>query len=639
MTLHVVKAQQRRECSTDDAIPGGVAATASISAGPPGVGNWFATGLAHPLLPRVAAWLALLLSLMFVGRLGERLVIDGIGRMLRLPDAQTLRVILEKPMVTVERTPNGSFVTRCRCFLFDRRREIPQRLRDAIVAAEDQRFYVHSGIDWVGIARAVVIDIYSRKIVEGGSTLTQQLAKNVVGSDRSLERKIREFIIAKRIESLFTKEQILDLYLNRVYFGQGTWGVENAARRYFGKHAKDLSLYQAAMLAGIVQAPSKDNPESHPQAARRRAEYVLRQMVSAGSLTEKQAARAVATASRRGWLRPADLAVGDYMAWIARQMPGLDPIFGKVGTKWHVVVSLDTRRQLSAELAIDRSRDQAFAHNAREAALIAMDVNGNVAALIGGRNPHGGFFDRATEAKRQPGSTFKIFTYLAALEAGWKPFSRIADMPVSINGWSPRDYDHRFRGNISLTEALADSRNAATVRLARDIGFGRVAAMAAKFGIPTGKTPSFVLGTTDVSLVDMTAAYASIAAGGRRVRAIGILAVLDPHGALRYRAARPNPKQIVARPYIKQLTDMLHAAAKHALPGEARSLGPIAGKTGTTQHNRDAWFVGFARGQVVGVWFGNDDNTPMNRVAGATLPAHTWWDFMSRSSVGTHRLH
>jgi len=589
-------------------------------------------GLPARLLRRIAAALLLIFTIVALVAVAFWPAIEFATRKDSLPDAKMLAVILREPVVTIERRTDGGVEAQCSCPLTIAHGDIPRNIRDALIAIEDRRLFVHSGADWVGLARAAVADIFHLSVKEGGSTITEQLAKTIVGNERTLRRKLRELVVARRIEQTFSKDEIVDLYLNRVFFGHNVWGVEAAARYYFGKRAKELSVIEAAMLAGMLKAPSRYDPLAEPKAARDRAKVVLDSMVEEGSLKQEWAKQAANAAVSRGEGRIPDLALGHYMSWIAREVAAIDPAFRADGSQWRVSVPLDVWRQLVARDAIESTRDEALAHDAHEAALVAMGVDGSVLALVGGRDFGQSQFDRATQALRQPGSPFKPFVYLAALEAGRKPTDWIEDAPITINGWSPEDADKKFLGRITLTHALAGSRNAATVRLAAAIGFPRVAAVAARFEIPTGKSMAFVLGTEATRLIDVTSAYASFASGGFLVRPRGVIAVLDLHGAVRYRAPAARGAPVAAPSDIAALTGMLQAAARHWIKDQAGASAPFAGKSGTTQDNRDAWFVGFSGGLVVGVWIGNDDDSPMKGEAGGVLPARIWRDVVTAQS-------
>lgn len=556
--------------------------------------------------------------------------IDWAAQTLGLPDSSTLSTILERPLALVSRNSDGSLEIRCTCELPISSAEVPQHLRDALIATEDRRFFVHSGIDWRGLVRAAwrdITTIHNGSRAEGASTVTQQLAKTVVGDRRSFFRKFRELIVAKKIEALYSKKEIIDLYLNRVYFGHHLWGIEAASRFYFRKRAKDLSAFESAMLVGMLKAPATYDPLRNPKAARQRAGTVLKLMVANGVLKAKSAESAKAKGPRNGKLAPFNLAERYYLDWIKSQFSSLSSSDLTNGNEWRVSISLDTWRQAVAAAKVAEGVTKGVPLGADQAALVSMDTSGMVTALVGGRDYSSSQFNRATQALRQPGSTYKIAVYLAALEAGYKPTSTVLDLPVSLDGWRPNNDDGRFRGRIRMIDALAESRNAATVWLAQKVGLKKVSAMANRLGLPSISTPSDILGTAGVHLVDLTAAFATIAAKGCSVRPQGIIAVLAHDGSVVHRAARRTCHRVLNNEIAARFTQMLEAVVKKGT-GRRASLGiNVAGKTGTSQAYRDSWFVGFAKGMVAGVWFGNDQSLPTSGVAGGSLPAVTWKEF------------
>lgn len=537
-----------------------------------------------------------------------------------------LSTVLGHPMVELRSGPQGETEFSCECWLPVAADEIPQNLKNAIVAAEDRRFFVHSGIDWVGLARAIVVDFVNRHLAEGGSTLTQQLAKTIVGSDRTPGRKIWEAVLAKRIEATVSKDEILNLYLNRVFFGRALWGVEMAARTYFHKAAKDLNLLESAILAGMVNAPNKLDPERHPKAALVRAKLVLNRMIEEGSITRAVADKAMKVGVRPGTTDARSVAAFYYMAWVARTL-ALNSITPGNGTL-RVVVALNPWIQSAAEDSVAQLLTQGAAQNAGEAALISMLADGSVLALVGGSDYRASQFDRATQALRQPGSAYKPFVYLAAIEKGYKPTDTLIDKPLDLGGWRPQDSDHKFRGVVTLLEALTNSLNVPTIRLAMAVGLDRVVATGLRFGVSGQPTPAAALGTTEVTLAALTSGYATIAAGGRRARPSGVVSVLDGRGAVLLWNGTPSGEQVAEPKSTATLIKMLQNVVTHGTARAAEIKGHVvAGKTGTTQDYRDAWFVGFTSSLVTGVWVGNDDNSPMHAVAGGSLPAAAWRNF------------
>jgi penicillin-binding protein 1A len=497
----------------------------------------------------------------------------------------------------------------------------------AVIATEDRRFYHHFGIDPVGLARAAWVDLRAGHVVEGGSTITQQLAKILfLSPERSFTRKIRETLLALWLERKFTKDQILEIYLNRVYLGAGTYGVDAAAHRYFGKSAAKLSLYESAVIAGLLKAPTRFSPTRDRAAAAARASQVLDNMVEASIVTAADAAAArqqgaaLATAGRPGSRYFAD--------WVADQIRDFT---GAPDRDLTVRTTLDPALQAAAEAAvagvIARYGTQ---DKVSQGALVAMAPDGAVRALVGGRDYGESQFNRATQAQRQPGSAFKPFVYLAGLEAGLRPADRFVDAPIRVGDWQPHNYLNRYQGEMSLAEGLAQSINTIAVQVAERAGIARVVATANRLGI-VSELPhdaSIALGTGEVNLMELVSAYAPFANGGAGVIAYGITEIRDSDGKTVYRRGGSGPGQVVAPELVPLMDDMLAGVIAHGTGRSAALPRPAAGKTGTTQDYRDAWFIGFTADLVCGVWLGNDDNTPMKKVTGGTLPAAAWRDFM-----------
>ena len=496
----------------------------------------------------------------------------------------------------------------------------------AFVAIEDRRFYRHWGIDPRGIARAMFADMRGGGVRQGGSTITQQLAKtNFLSGDRTIKRKAQEVIIAFWLEAWLTKQQILSRYLSSVYFGDGVYGLRAAAHHYFNRDPENLNLAQSAMLAGMVQAPSRLAPTHNLAGAQERSELVLKAMADTGVITH---ARAESTRAARPSVHVSRVPTGSYFAdWVAPYaQQAQDPDFGevKVGT------TLDWTLQRIAERAVSRTPAGA------QAALVAMRPDGRVVAMVGGKSYSDSPFNRVTQARRQPGSAFKLFVYLAALRSGWTPDSLIEDKPITIDGWSPVNHDRIYRGEITLREAFARSSNAATVRLAQEVGRDNVIRAARDLGIttPLPNGPSLSLGTAGVSLLELTSAYAAVASGRYPVLARGLPQAQQPEGlsAFFHREGSLDRRRDWA-----PMLDLLYAAANEGTGRRAALAIPTFGKTGTTQENRDAVFVGFAGDLVVGVWVGRDDNKSLGRVSGGTVPAQIWRNFMS-SAVAVDRV-
>ena len=491
----------------------------------------------------------------------------------------------------------------------------------AFIAIEDRRFRSHWGIDPRAIGRAMVTNFSAGGVKQGGSTITQQLAKtSFLSSDRSIKRKAQEVIIAFWLEGWLTKDEILSRYLSSVYFGDGVYGLRAAAHHYFDRDPERLSLAQSAMLAGMVQAPSRLAPTHNLGLAQKRSRLVLQTMADTGVISQ---ARAHATRSARPVGVASTLPAGTYFAdWVAPQAAqAFDADYGEV----RVATTLDADLQRLAVRAVANA-----SIGGAQAALVAMRPDGRVVAMVGGRNYAKSPFNRATQARRQPGSAFKLFVYLAALRAGYTPDSMIDDRPISIDGWSPANSDGVYRGSITLREAFLRSSNAATVRLAEQVGRGNVIRAARDLGIdsPLTDRPSLALGTSGVSLIKLTAAYAAIAGGRYPVEARGLPVTKDAEEeGLSALFARGG--QIDDRRDRAPMLTLLWAAANEGTGRRAALPTATFGKTGTTQNNRDALFIGFAGNLVVGVWVGRDDNQSLGKITGGTAPAEIWRRFMA----------
>ena len=489
----------------------------------------------------------------------------------------------------------------------------------AFVSIEDRRFYRHWGIDVRGIGRAMLANLRAGGVREGGSTITQQLAKtSFLSSDRSIKRKAQEVIIAFWLEAWLTKDEILSRYLSSVYFGDGVYGLRAAAHHYFNRDPDKLSLAQSAMLAGMVQAPSRLAPTHHLKPAQARSRLVLETMAETGAISE---ARARSTKLARPVPQSRSLPSGSYFIdWVVPQaQDSFDSEFGEV----RVATTLDSNLQRLAVRAVNRA-----ALGGAQAAMVAMRPDGRVVAMVGGKSYSDTPFNRATQALRQPGSAFKLFVYLAAMRAGWTPDSIIEDKPITIGDWSPANSDGVYRGKITVREAFARSSNAASVRLSESVGRDNVIRAARDLGIstPIPDKPSLALGTGGVSLLELTSAYAAILSGRYPVRARGLPDEPQQSGLATFFAPRG---QLDERRDRAQMLDLLWAAANTGTGRRAALAMPTFGKTGTTQDNRDAVFVGFAGNLVVGVWVGRDDDKSLGKVSGGTVPARIWHDFMS----------
>ena len=498
----------------------------------------------------------------------------------------------------------------------------------AFVAIEDRRFYRHWGIDPRGIGRAMVANISGGGVRQGGSTITQQLAKtSFLSGDRTIKRKAQEVIIAFWLEAWLTKDEILSRYLSSVYFGDGVYGLRAASKHYFQRDPERLTLAQSAMLAGLVQAPSRLAPTRHLAAAQKRSKLVLGAMANTGKISESRARN---TLLARPVRQEAKLPAGTYFAdWVAPSAAAaFESDFGQVKVR----TTLDRDLQRIAVRAVTRAPV-----GDAQVALVAMRPDGRVVAMVGGKNYAESPFNRVTQARRQPGSAFKLFVYLAALRAGWTPDSMIGDKPITISGWTPLNSDRVYRGQITLREAFARSSNAATVRLSEEIGRANVIRAARDLGIttPLPDRPSLALGTAGVSLLELTSAYAAVASGRYPIIPRGLPDEEAPEGLKAY--FRSDGSLNRQRDWSPML-DLLFAAANNGTGKRAALAVPTFGKTGTTQENRDALFIGFAGNLVVGVWVGRDDNKSLGKISGGTVPADIWRSFMTSALAvdGSH---
>ena len=511
--------------------------------------------------------------------------------------------------------------------------DVPVALVHAVLATEDRRFYSHMGIDILGLMRAAAANIRAGSVVQGGSTITQQLAKNLfLTPERTLKRKIREVLLALWLEHTFSKDQILALYLNRVYLGAGTHGVDGAARRYFGKPVRALNVRQSALIAGLLKAPSRYAPTNSVEGAAARTAQVVLNMVDAGYLS--------AAAAERVGRQPFGLSTGPasghgrYFAdWVVSRLSGF------IGTGHRDIVvhtTLDGKLQRSAEKAVARAMNRDGERlRAGQAALVAFTPDGAVRAMVGGRSYAESQFNRVTQAVRQPGSAFKLFVYLAAMETGLTPDSVMRDAPLILDGWRPRNYSGDHAGPVTLRVALVKSINTVAVKLSERVDRRRVAAMAHRLGISTPITqhPSVALGTSEVRLIELTSAYGALASGGMLVVPYAITRIETGDGEVLHRRRQEAPPRVILGPQVGQLSGMLREVLNSGTGKSARLSRPAAGKTGTSQDFRDAVFVGYTAQLIAGVWVGNDDATPMRRVTGGGLPAVIWRDFMEAATA------
>jgi len=512
-------------------------------------------------------------------------------------------------------------------------REVPLALQQALIAVEDRRFYEHLGVDPRGLARAMLANLRAGRIVQGGSTLTQQLAKNLfLTADRTIRRKVQELLLALWLERKFSKDQILTLYLNRVYFGAGNYGVDAAAQRFFGKSVGELSLYESALLAGLLKAPSRYNPARNAGSADRRTELVLGAMVDAGYISSVQAEQALEEKSAS---RVLEVGQARYFTdWILTQIADY---VGQTSRDLIVITTLDPRLQKIAKNELVGLLDgPGKERSVTQGAFVALTPDGAVRAMVGGRDYGESQFNRAVQALRQPGSAFKPFIYLTAFENGMAPDDRFEDAPVEIDGWKPRNYDDKYLGQVTLREAFARSLNSVAVRVLQKVGAEEVTITARRLGItsPLDLAPSIALGTSEVTLLELTGAYAVFANRGSGVWPHGIEQIREASGRVLYRRGGDGPAQVIEPKAVDQMASLMSAVVEWGTGKAAKQKRPAAGKTGTSQDFRDAWFVGYTAELVAGAWFGNDDETPMQKVGGGSLPARLWGRVMKRALAG-----
>ena len=501
--------------------------------------------------------------------------------------------------------------------------QIPPEMRAAMISTEDRRFRSHIGVDPIGIGRSIAVRFESGHWRQGGSTITQQLARNIfLTNSRNFGRKIKEAILALALERKFSKDQILELYLNRVYFGGGAYGIDAASRKFFGHGADHLSLGEAAIIAGLVKAPSNYSPTADIEAARDRSGVVLQTMARNGFISPEVAASAN-PAQVRIQQTTNNNSVRYFTDWA---LPQLDQLIDQTQDPIDVWTTLDPGTQAAADRAI-----RANAPDGAQGALVSIDRDGAVRAMVGGKDYVDSIYNRGTQATRQPGSSFKLFVYLSALESGMKPTDTIVDEPVTIDGWSPRNAERENLGPVSLREAFSRSINTISAKIGQQVGFSTIADMARRFGIttPIATYPSMVLGTSDVRLIEMTRAFASVENKGVAVTPYGIRKVVTADGRLLYNHDNDEGRVLLAPWVAAEMTDLLQSAVLSGT-GRAAQIGrPVAGKTGTTTLNKDGWFIGFSSGLTTGVWMGRDDARPVPGLQGGTAPARAFHDFMT----------
>ncbi|QND51542.1 penicillin-binding protein [Phyllobacterium sp. 628] len=507
-------------------------------------------------------------------------------------------------------------------------------LPQAVVAIEDRRFYSHFGVDPVGFARAMVTNVVSGRLVQGGSTITQQLAKNLfLTPDRTLERKVQEVLLALWLEHKYSKDQILQMYLNRVYLGSGSYGVAAASRRYFNKSAHDVSLTEAAVIAGLLKAPSRLSPARDPKAAAERSQLVLAAMRDQGMIGDKELAFAI----KQPATRAAAYWSGSEHYVADRVMEELPDLIGDVRSDVVIDTTVDLGLQKLGEASIrDLIQKNGQKMSVSQGALVSVDGTGAVRALVGGYDYANSQFDRATEAKRQPGSTFKPFVYLSALEQGRTPESVRTDAPIRIGNWTPGNYNGKYFGKVTLAEALARSLNSVSAQLVMEVGPGTVVETAHRLGIVSNlnANASLALGTSEVTLLELTDSFVPFANGGYKAPVHIIRRITDHDGKVLYEYKSPNQDRVISDRNVGMMNAMLRQTVESGTATKAKFGWPAAGKTGTSQNFRDAWFIGYTSNLTTGVWFGNDDGKPTKKITGGGLPALAWKEFMVAAHKG-----
>jgi len=574
--------------------------------------TWALRGLKIGLAAAVAGFLALVIAVVIAMQ-----SLPDYDSLKSSPNGQMIRVHAADGSVIVSLGPSfGQWLS------YD---QIPEVMVDAMVSTEDRRFYLHPGVDPIGMARAAWVAVERRgtgRRWQGASTITQQVTRNIfLNNSYSFGRKIREMVLALALERKFSKRQILELYLNKVYFGGGAYGIDAASRKFFGHPATSLDLPEAAIIAGLVKAPSSYSPTADADAAIGRAGVVLDLMQENDAISASQRAGADLSSVKMA-PEPPQNSVRYFTDWA---LPQLDLLIDEPNEPLEVYTTIDLGMQNAATSAI-----KANVPGGTQGALVSLDRDGAVRAMVGGLDYVTSNYNRATTATRQPGSAWKIFVYMAALEAGYTPDTGVTDEPVTINGWSPRNANGRFAGDIDVRTAFAYSINTVAAKLGVEVGFPTVADMARRFGVttPVNTHPSMVLGTSDVRLIDMTRAAASIARKGIAVTPYGITKVTTADGRMLYQHQDDTSRVLVAPWVAAGMTDLMQTAVSTGT-GKAAQIGrPVAGKTGTTSSNKDGYFLGFSSGITTGVWMGRDDAKTVGGLQGGRAPARAFADYM-----------
>lgn len=506
--------------------------------------------------------------------------------------------------------------------------DLPQYVIDAVISTEDRRFYSHFGFDVIGFSRAMVVNLIHRRYVQGASTITQQVSKNLfLSSQKSIRRKVQELLMAFWLEKHFSKDQILTLYLNRVYMGAGTYGIEAASQKFFHKPSRDINMMEAAILAGLLKAPARYNPVSNRQRSVDRASVVLQNMVNNKkiSMAQKQQALKMPIGNNKY-----NFGIGKYFGdWVYNEV---NAYIGERDTDVNVYTTLDGKIQKAAEEILQKNIAANRDKNVTNGAIVVIDNSGAVRAMVGGVDYNKSQFNRATQSLRQPGSSFKTFVYLTALENGFEPNDIIEDKPIAVGKWKPENYDKKYYGNVTLVDAFRRSLNLATIDLSSKFSKRKIINLAHKMGIstPIENSAAMALGSSEVKVIDMAVAYSTIANGGFANWPYSITEIYTKDGYKIYERVADEKQRIISPESVEKITAMLQKVVESGTGKRAQLNGFAAGKTGTSQDYRDAWFAGFAKGYTAVVWLGNDNNSPMKNVGGGTLPAQIWKELMQQ---------
>ncbi|MCP5322488.1 MAG: PBP1A family penicillin-binding protein [Candidatus Paracaedibacteraceae bacterium] len=556
-----------------------------------------------------------------------------------LPHIRTLEEAERKPSITMV-TKDGELLTTYGDLYGTTitLEKVPSYVPKSVLAIEDHRFYRHLGIDIVAFTRAIYNNLIRGRVVQGGSSITQQLAKNFLlakkkfhYTDRSLRRKVQELLVSLWLEYHFTKDQILSIYLNRIDFGAGIYGFDAAAQRYFFKPLHEVSIFEAAILAGMLKAPTRYNPLRHPEAAIQRGAVVINKMIEYNFISKTAGETEIKIGRDRLLNRKLD--IGSYRYFTDWVMDTLPSYLGYIDRDLTVVTTLNTRAQNAAKRTIQTQVNQyGDTKGFKEMALISMNTDGEVIAMVGGKDYSRSQFNRTTQALRQPGSAFKPFVYIAAFEKGFTPSDTMNDEPKSYGKWKPKNIYNQYRGNLTLEEALAYSSNTITVKLLHETGVASLIKLARRLGIHTklARNLTLALGSGEVTLFDLTAAYGVIANKGYEIYPHGVVEIRDKNThELLYKSATPPKRKILDESVVKDIDHLLTSAVQYGTSRRSKLKNniPSAGKSGTSQNYRDGWFIGYAKrtkGPITGIWLGNDDNSPTKGVTGGTLPAETW---------------